>query len=59
MRNVYSIFNNHLKKMEAIWGQSFYKKNILEKLFRDVQASPFHPLPTWEQYAFTGERLLK
>ncbi len=45
--------------MEAIGGQSFYKKNLLERLFRDVQASPFHPLPKWDQYAFTGERLLK
>ncbi len=44
--------------MEAIGGQSFYKKNELERLFRDVQASPFHPLPRWEQYAFTGEMLL-
>jgi alkylation response protein AidB-like acyl-CoA dehydrogenase len=45
--------------MEAIGGQSFYRSNKLEKLFRDVQASPFHPLPKWDQYAFTGERLLK
>lgn len=45
--------------MEAIGGQSFYRKNVLERLFRDVQASPFHPLPKWEQYAFTGSRLLK
>ncbi len=44
--------------MEAIGGQSFYKKNRLERLFRDVQAAQFHPLPTWEQYAFTGERLI-
>ncbi len=44
--------------MEAIGGQSFYRKNVLERLFRDVQAAPFHPLPKWEQYAFTGERLL-
>lgn len=44
--------------MEAIGGQSFYRKNVLERLFRDVQASPFHPLPKWEQYAFTGSRLL-
>lgn len=48
-----------VEAMEVIGGQSFYKKNILEKLFRDVQASPFHPLPKWEQYAFTGKRLLK
>ena len=44
--------------MEATGGQSFYEKNVLERLFRDVQASPFHPLPKWAQYAFTGERLL-
>ena len=44
--------------MEAIGGQSFYRSNVLERLFRDVQASPFHPLPKWEQYAFTGKRLL-
>lgn len=45
--------------MEAIGGQSFYRANVLERLFRDVQASPFHPLPKWEQYAFTGERILQ
>lgn len=44
--------------MEAIGGQSFYRKNMLERLFRDVQAAQFHPLPAWDQYAFTGERLL-
>lgn len=44
--------------MEAIGGQSFYRKNQLERLFRDVQAAPFHPLPKWDQYAFTGEKLL-
>ncbi|MCO6480243.1 MAG: acyl-CoA/acyl-ACP dehydrogenase [Phaeodactylibacter sp.] len=44
--------------MEAIGGQSFYRKNVLERLFRDVQAAGFHPLPRWEQYQFTGERLL-
>ncbi len=44
--------------MESIGGQSFYKKNELERLFRDVQAASFHPLPKWNQYAFAGERLL-
>ncbi len=44
--------------MDAIGGQSFYRKNTLERLFRDVQGAHFHPLPEWEQYAFTGERLL-
>ncbi|PHN07903.1 acyl-CoA dehydrogenase family protein [Flavilitoribacter nigricans] len=45
--------------MEAIGGQSFYRKNTLERLFRDVQAAQFHPLPKWDQYAFTGKRLLE
>lgn len=45
--------------MEAIGGQSFYRKNVLERLFRDVQASQFHPLPKWDQYAFTGKKLLE
>ena len=45
--------------MEIIGGQSFYRANNLERLFRDVQASPFHPLPKWDQYAFTGKRLLE
>lgn len=45
--------------MEAIGGQSFYQKNGLERLFRDIQAAEFHPLPRWNQYAFTGERLLR
>src|SRR5690606_33014747 len=38
--------------MDAVGGQSFYKKNILERLFRDVQAAKYHPLPEWEQYQF-------
>lgn len=44
--------------MEGIGGQSFYKKNELERLFRDVQASQFHPMPKWDQYEFMGEILL-
>lgn len=44
--------------MEVVGGQSFYKGNLLERLFRDVQAAQFHPLPKWEQYAFTGKYLL-
>lgn len=45
--------------MEAIGGQSFLKIKGLEQLFRDVYASGFHPLPKMEQYAFTGERIIK
>lgn len=44
--------------MDAIGGQSFYRKNTLERLFRDAQGAQHHPLPEWDQYAFTGERLL-
>lgn len=44
--------------MDAVGGQSFYRKNTLERIFRDVQGAPFHPMPLWDQYAFTGERLL-
>ena len=45
--------------MQAVGGQSFYKTNPVERLFRDVQAAQFHPLPEFEQYLFTGTRLLK
>ncbi len=44
--------------MEIIGGQSFYAKNELERLFRDVQAASFHPLPKWNQFAFTADKLL-
>jgi len=45
--------------MDGIGGKSFYRKNTLERIFRDVQAAPFHPIPTWEQYLFTGQRVLE
>ena len=45
--------------MEAIGGQSFYRKNELERLFRDAQAAPFPPMPKWDQYAFTGKQILE
>lgn len=44
--------------MDAIGGKSFYRKNTLERLFRDVQGARFHPIPQWDQYAFTGDRLV-
>jgi alkylation response protein AidB-like acyl-CoA dehydrogenase len=47
------------RAMEAIGGQSLYRKNTLERLFRDVQGAQFHPIPAWEQYHFTGERILE
>ncbi|WP_242131489.1 acyl-CoA dehydrogenase family protein [Aestuariivivens marinum] len=44
--------------MDMIGGQSFYKSHIIERMFRDVQAGNFHPLPKWDQYDFTGRQLL-
>ena len=44
--------------LDIVGGQSYYRKNELERLFRDIQASRFHPLPKWNQYQFTGERIL-
>ena len=44
--------------METVGGSSFYTQNELERLFRDIQASQFHPLPKWEQYAFSTSVLL-
>jgi len=44
--------------MELVGGGSYYAKNELERLFRDVQASEFHPLPKWNQYAFNSEVLI-
>ncbi len=43
--------------IELVGGRSFYAKNELERLFRDVQASQFHPLPKWNQYEFTSQHL--
>ncbi|MEM9326545.1 MAG: acyl-CoA dehydrogenase family protein [Bacteroidota bacterium] len=43
--------------VELLGGRSFYAKNELERLFRDVQASQFHPLPQWNQYEFTAGHL--
>ncbi|NNE78439.1 MAG: acyl-CoA/acyl-ACP dehydrogenase [Pricia sp.] len=47
------------KAMEAFGGQGFYRVNNLERLFRDVQAGNFHPLPEKQQQHFTGNFLLK
>ena len=45
--------------MDMIGGQSFFKSHAIERMFRDVQAGHFHPLPKWEQYDFTGRQLLR
>lgn len=47
------------KAMEAIGGQSFFRKMEIERLFRDVQAGTFHPLPEKSQWQLTGTFLLE
>jgi alkylation response protein AidB-like acyl-CoA dehydrogenase len=42
------------KAFEATGGSAFFKKNPLEKLFRDIQAVHFHPLPEKKQLLFSG-----
>jgi alkylation response protein AidB-like acyl-CoA dehydrogenase len=42
------------RAFEATGGSAFFKKNPLEKLFRDIQAVHFHPLPEKKQLLFSG-----
>lgn len=46
------------KAMEAAGGAGFYRDAGLERLFRDVQASRYHPLPEKAQARLTGRVLL-
>jgi alkylation response protein AidB-like acyl-CoA dehydrogenase len=46
------------KAMEIAGGQGFYRSFGLERLFRDVQAARYHPLPQADQQQFLGEHLL-
>jgi alkylation response protein AidB-like acyl-CoA dehydrogenase len=45
------------KAMEVMGGRSLFRKTELERLFRDVQGAPFHPLPEKTQHYFTGNLL--
>jgi alkylation response protein AidB-like acyl-CoA dehydrogenase len=47
------------KAMEIVGGEGFYRGFGLERLFRDVQAARYHPLPESEQMRFSGEYLLR
>jgi alkylation response protein AidB-like acyl-CoA dehydrogenase len=47
------------KAMEIVGGEGFYRGFGLERLFRDVQAARYHPLPESEQMKFSGEYLLR
>jgi alkylation response protein AidB-like acyl-CoA dehydrogenase len=47
------------KAMEIAGGEGFYRDFGLERLFRDVQAARYHPLPERDQTYFSGEFLLR
>jgi alkylation response protein AidB-like acyl-CoA dehydrogenase len=47
------------KAMEIVGGEGFYRGFGLERLFRDVQAARYHPLPEREQAKFSGDYLLR
>lgn len=47
------------KAMEIAGGKGFYRSFGLERIFRDMQAVHYHPLPEKDQQQFTGEFLLK
>jgi acyl-CoA dehydrogenase len=46
------------KALEVAGGAGFYRAAGLERLFRDVQASRYHPLPEKPQTRLTGRLLL-
>lgn len=46
------------KALEVSGGIGFYHRFGLEKLLRDIQAAPFHPLPEKAQHLFTGRLAL-
>jgi alkylation response protein AidB-like acyl-CoA dehydrogenase len=46
------------KAMETAGGAAFFRETGLERLFRDVQASRYHPEPEKKQTRFTGRVLL-
>jgi alkylation response protein AidB-like acyl-CoA dehydrogenase len=46
------------RAMEIVGGQGFYRSFGLERLFRDVQAAKYHPLPEAEQQRLSGEYVL-
>ncbi len=46
------------KAMEVSGGRGFFRKHDLQRLLRDVHASPYHPLPEKKQLLFTGRLAL-
>ncbi|HET6943556.1 MAG TPA: acyl-CoA dehydrogenase family protein [Sphingomicrobium sp.] len=43
------------KAMELAGGGAFYRRNLIERAFRDVQAARFHPLQEKPQTEFSGK----
>jgi alkylation response protein AidB-like acyl-CoA dehydrogenase len=46
------------KALEVAGGGGFYRTSALERMFRDVQAGRYHPLPDKVRQRFTGRVLL-
>ncbi len=46
------------KAIEILGGKSYFRSSEIEKLFRDVQAVSFHPLPEKEQMRQRGRFLI-
>lgn len=42
------------KALEVMGGSGLYRRNGLERLLRDIQGAPFHPLPEKKQLTFSG-----
>ena len=42
------------KAMDLVGGRAFFRRHELERLFRDIQAGAYHPLPRAKQIMFTG-----
>ena len=42
------------KAVELVGGSALFRNVGIERLWRDVQGAPFHPLPEKKQLAFTG-----
>jgi alkylation response protein AidB-like acyl-CoA dehydrogenase len=45
--------------MDVVGGAGYFREFGLERLFRDVQAAKYHPLPEADQLQFSGEFLLR
>jgi acyl-CoA dehydrogenase len=46
------------KAVEVVGGRAFYRKFGLERIYRDVQAARFHPMPEKQQQQFAGRLAL-